>query len=172
MDGVIYDWKWLMKKTLSLTECEATTLLQLSVNHPWRDARTRAAGLLMLAGGTHRTVIEDRLNVSHQSLYNWREAWENKGLLGLIGGHAGGRPAGLSEALITTAVSIAAEEALSLKGIAERIEATHQCTLPVTLETLGKTLKARGFSFKRTRMSLKKNGTRSDLPLARKNLPG
>lgn len=160
-----------MKKKLSLTECEATTLLQLSINHPWRDARTRAAGLLMLAAGEHRTVIGGKLNISHQSIYNWREAWESKGLVGLISGHAGGRPLALPEALIATAVLVASQEALSLKGIAERIEATHQCALPATLETLGKILKARGFSFKRTRMSLKKSGTRSDLPLARKNLP-
>ena len=160
-----------MKKKLSLTECEAITLQQLSINHPWRDARTRAAGLLLLAAGEHRTAIGAKLNVSHQSIYNWHGVWENRGVVGLLSGHAGGRPLALPEALIATAVSVASQEALTLKGIAERIKTAHQCELPCSLETLGKTLKARGFSFKRTRMSLKKSGTRSDLPPARKNLP-
>ena len=159
------------KLSLVLTECEVTTLLQLSINHPWRDARTRAAGLLRLHAAEHPTAIGGQLNVSHQSVYNWRDAWESKGLVGLISGHAGGRPLAMSEAMIATAVSVVTQEALSLKGIAERIEAAHQCKLPCTLETLGKMLKRRGFSFKRTRMSLKKTVTPSDLPPARKNLP-
>ncbi len=56
------------KISLTLSECETETLTQLSINHPWRDARTRAAGLL--------------LGASHQSLYNWRHAWEARGLIG------------------------------------------------------------------------------------------
>jgi transposase len=159
------------KLSLTLTECEANTLVQLSINHPWRDARTRAAGLLKLHAGEHPTAIGATLNVSHQSLYNWRDAWESKGLVGLASGHTGGRPLAMPEDMIVTAVSVASQEALSLKGIAERVEAAHQCKLPCTLETLGKMLKARGFSFKRTRMSLKKTATPSDLPPARKNLP-
>jgi hypothetical protein len=51
---------------------------------------------------------------------------------------------------------VASAEVLTLKGIAQRIAATHQCPLPCSQGTLGKTLKAHGFSFKRTRISLKK----------------
>jgi transposase len=146
------------KLSLSLSECEAKTLLQLSINHPWRDARTRAAGLLCLHAGEHPRAIGNKLNVSHQSIYNWREAWESKGLVGLLGGHVGGRPLALPESMIATAVSVAKQGALSVRGITQRVEAAHQCDLPCTQETLRKMLKRHGLSFKRTRMSLKKPG--------------
>jgi hypothetical protein len=77
-------------------------------------------------------------------------------VVGLIGGHQGGRPLLLSAALIATVVDVASKEALTLKGIAHRVEAIHQCVFPCSLDTLGAALKAQGFSFKRTRWSLKK----------------
>lgn len=43
-----------MKCAVVLTEREETTLQQLSINHPYQDMRTRAADLLMLAGGKMR----------------------------------------------------------------------------------------------------------------------
>lgn len=148
-----------MKIKVTLTECETETLVQMSINHPWRDARTRAAGILMLGAKEHPTAIAQKLGVSHQSLYNWRHDWETLGITGLMGGHAGGRPRALSAEMLATAVTIARTEALTLKGIAERLEAVHQCPLPCSLETLSVRLRASGFSFKRTRLSLKKTGT-------------
>ena len=148
-----------MKIKLTLTECETVTLVQLSINHPWRDARTRAAGLLMLGAREHPAAIAEKLGVSHQSLYNWRHAWEALGITGLLGGHAGGRPRALPVPLLDTAVTVARTEALTLKGIADRVETAHQCLLPCSLATLGTRLRASGFSFKRTRLSLKKTVT-------------
>ena len=145
-----------MKIKLTLSECETETLLNLSINHGWRDARGRGAGMLMLASDVRPKVVAGKLGVSHQSIYNWRHAWEERGLIGLICGHRGGRPPALSAAMIATATEVASTEALTLKGIAQRIETIHQCPLPCSQGTLGKTLKAHGFSFKRTRMSLKK----------------
>ena len=156
-----------MKIKLTLSECESETLLNLSIHHNWRDARVRGAGMLQLASGTHPDVVASKLGVSHQSIYNWRHAWEERGLVGLISGHLGGRPQALSAAMVATAIKVASSEALTLKGIAQRIEATHQCTLPCSLDTLGKTLKAHGFSFKRTRWSLKKSAMRTNSPPAR-----
>ncbi|MFZ2974447.1 MAG: helix-turn-helix domain-containing protein [Ferribacterium limneticum] len=69
------------------TSCE--TLFQLSINHPWRDARLRASGLLMLSKGEHPNAIGQQCGVS-QTIYNWRHAWEQTGFVGLISGHAGG----------------------------------------------------------------------------------
>ncbi len=160
-----------MKIGLTLTECETESLVQMSINHPWRDARMRAAGMLMLGAGAHPTTIAQRLGVSHQSVYNWRHGWELQGITGLMGGHAGGRPRALSAEMLATAITTARTEALTLKGIAERIEAIHQCTLPCSLETLGVRLRSCGFSFKRTRLSLKKTTTRQDSPPASRNLP-
>ena len=156
-----------IKIKLTLSESESETLLNLSIHHDWRDARVRGAGMLQLASGVHPDVVASKLGVSHQSIYNWRHAWEARGLVGLICGHQGGRPQALSAALVATAMEVATSEALTLKGIAQRIETIHQCTLPCSLDTLGKTLKARGFSFKRTRWSLKKSATRKNLPPAR-----
>ena len=111
-----------MKIQLTLSDCEVQTLRQLSRNHHWRDARTRAAGLLDLFAGVHPTKIGERLGVSHQSIYNWRHAWEKHGLTGLISGRAGGRPNVLSPTLIQTAVTVASNEALTLKGISQRVQ--------------------------------------------------
>jgi len=148
-----------MKINLTLTECESETLVQMSINHPWRDARTRAAGMLMLHAKEHPTAIAQKLGVSHQSLYNWRHEWETRGIAGLMGGHTGGRPRLLPAEMLETAITLARTEALTLKGLAERIEAIHHCPLPCSLDILSVRLRASGFSFKRTRLSLKKTGT-------------
>lgn len=59
-----------MKIALTLSPCEAETLFQLSINHPWRDARLRASGLLMLGKGEHPNAIGQQCGVSHQTVYN------------------------------------------------------------------------------------------------------
>jgi transposase len=160
-----------MKIALTLSPCESETLFQLSINHPWRDARLRAAGLLMLSKGEHPTAIGQQCGVSHQSIYNWRHAWEQEGLVGLISGHAGGRPKKLNDAWLATVCELARTEALTLRGLVQRAEAIHGEPFPLSLDRLGVILRQSGFSFKRTRMSLKKAATRNDLPLAPTKLP-
>ena len=144
-----------MKMELTLNDCEVQPLRQLSLNHPWRDARTRASGLLELHGGAHPSQIGERLGVSHQSIYNWSHAWRKHGLIGLLSGHVGGRPPVLSSTLIQTAVTVATKEALTLKGISQRVQEIEGGSIDYSLATLGRALKACGFSFKRTRWSLK-----------------
>jgi len=144
-------------------------LVKLSIDHEWRDARLRAAALLQLAAGEHPNTIAENLGVSHQSIYNWRQAWEEKRMDGLIIGHKGGRPLALPAAMVATAIAVAAQEALTLRRIAQRIEEIHGCPVPCTLETIGNVLKSHGFSFKRTRWSLKKKGIRSDSSLPKRN---
>ncbi|MGB4468068.1 MAG: hypothetical protein WBI41_08500, partial [Azovibrio sp.] len=53
-----------MKINLTLSPCKCETLFQLSVHHPWRDARLRAASLLMLSKGEHRTAVALQCGVS------------------------------------------------------------------------------------------------------------
>lgn len=160
-----------MKIALSLSPGECETLFQLSINHPWRDARLRAAGLLLLSKGEHPTAIAQQCGVSHQSIYNWRHAWEQTGIVGLISGHAGGRPKKLSDAWLATVCELARSEALTLRGLVQRAEAIHGAAFPLSLDRLGVILRQSGFSFKRTRMSLKKAATRNDLPPLPPNLP-
>lgn len=160
-----------MKISLTLCPCERETLFQLSIHHPWRDARLRAAGLLMLSKGEHRTVVAQQCGVSHQTIYNWRHAWETSGIVGLIGGHTGGRPRKLSEPWLATVCELAQTEALTLRGLVQRAEEIHGAPFPLSLDRLGVMLRQSGFSFKRTRMSLKKTVTQNDLPPAATHLP-
>jgi len=146
------------KCRLHLTPEEVVTLEQLALNHPWKDDRTRATGLCRLAGGQKPKVIAESLGLSHQPIYDWLHAWRGRGIVGLLGGHLGGRPPALPSAMLDTAEAIARQEALSLAGIAKAVEAQHQQALPCCLATLANGLRARGLSFKRTRFSLKKNG--------------
>ena len=149
-----------MKCVVELSEAEETTLQQLSINHKHRDTRTRAAGLLMLGRRIKPKVIAEQLSVSGQSVYNWSHAWRDSGVCGLMGGHNGGRPRALSDAMIATALDVARTESLTLAQIAQRVQAIHGEPLPCRIETLGEALKHEGFSFKRNRYALKKSATR------------
>ncbi len=92
-------------------------------------------------------------------------------MVGLIGGHAGGRPRKLSEVWLVTVTELARTEALTLRGLVERAEAIHGAPFPLSLDRLGAILRQSGFSFKRTRMNLKKTATRNNLPPAPKHWP-
>jgi transposase len=152
-----------MKRTVKLSEIERHTLQQLSVNHRHRDIRTRAAGLLLLGSGLSAPKAAARLDVSAQSIYNWSRLWTDHGLCGLLGGHGGGRPRSLSEAMLATAMDVARAQSMTLGEIAKQIEAAHGKPMPCVLETLSVALRREGFSFKRNRFSLKKSGIRKTL---------
>jgi transposase len=152
-----------MKCKLMLVDVEKLTLEQLSVNHRHRDIRTRAAALVLMSNGVSAPKAAQRLGVSVQSPYNWVRAWLAEGIVGLLGGHGGGRPRALSEAMVATAVQAANAESLTLTQIAQRVEAIHG-ELPCRIATLGMALKREGFTFKRNRFSLKKNATKRSSP--------
>lgn len=152
-----------MKCKLMLTDVEKQTLEQLGVNHRHRDIRTRAAVLALMSNGVSAPKAAQRLGVSVQSPYNWVRAWQADGIVGLLGGHGGGRPRALSEAMVTTAVQAASAESLTLTQIAQRVEASHG-ELPCRIATLGMALKREGFTFKRNRFSLKKSATKRNSP--------
>jgi len=147
-----------MKCVVELSEAEKITLQQLSINHKHRDIRTRAAGLLMLGRKIKPKAIAEQLGVSGQSVYNWSHAWRDSGVCGLTGGHCGGRPPALSDAMIATEREVARAEPLTLVQIAQRVQAIRAEPLPCRIETLGEALKREGFSFKRNRYALKKSG--------------
>jgi transposase len=152
-----------MKCVVELTEAEDQTLQQLSVNHRHRDARTRAAGVLLLGRRVKLTEIASKLGVSGQSVYNWAHAWREHGVCGLLTGHKGGRPRALSEGMLATATEVARTESMTLGQIARHIEVVHGEPMPCALETLSVALRREGFSFKRNRFSLKKSATRKTL---------
>lgn len=147
-----------MKCLIDLSETEDKTLQQLSINHKHRDIRTRAVGVMLLGRKTKLSEIAATLGVSGP-LYNWATAWHALSLCGLLVGHKGGRPRALSEDMIATAAEAARSESMTLKQIAQQIEAIHEVPLPCGLDTLSVALKRVGFSYKRGRYSLKKNET-------------
>jgi transposase len=146
-----------MKCVVVLKAVEEVTLQQMSINHRHRGTRTRAAGLLMLGRGLKARAIAAQLGVSGQSVYNWSHAWRERGICGLMGAHNGGRHALLTEAQIAVALEIARAEALTLGGIAQRVEAALNEPLPCKIETLGEALK-------RNRYALKKSATKKRSP--------
>jgi transposase len=146
---------------LSLSAEEMETLSQLSVNHKWADVRKRASGLLLIAQGVHTSEVMKRLGVGQTSQYNWLRSWNTLGIVGLLTGHAGGRPAKLTEKWIKTCVKLSQEHALSAAQIAQQASQIHGEPFPNSLSSLRGHLKNNGLSYKRTRMSLKKKGSSS-----------
>ena len=102
-------------------------------------------------------IIAEQLGVSDKSVYNWAHARHDGGACALMGGHNGGRPRALSEAMVATALEIARAEPLTLGQIAQRVQEIRGEVLPCRIETLGEALKREGFSFKRNRYALKKS---------------
>ncbi|KVD59120.1 transposase [Burkholderia ubonensis] len=139
----------------------------MSINHPYQDMRTRAAALLMLAGGKLRPMaVGAKLGVSGQSVYNWAHTWRDQGVIGLLIkiGHKGGRPRALSDEMIAAVVRMASTEPLTREQIVQRLEAEFGALPFGHLDTLSVALKREGFTFKRNRLSLKKSATRRHSP--------
>lgn len=80
----------------------------------------RASGLLMLSKGEHPTAIGQQYGVSDQTIYNWRHAYEQAVLVGLISGHADALPRKLNEALLANVCELVRTEVLTLSGVVQR----------------------------------------------------
>ena len=145
-----------MKFLVKLTTEQRLTLQQLAVNHQHRDIRTRAMGLLRLSRLNDPAHVAQEIGVSQTSVYNWARAWRERGICGLLGGHAGGRPKALPDDMVATAIHAACAESMTLPKIAKQVEAVHGTPLPCTFQTLSSALKAAGLTYKRARYSLKK----------------
>lgn len=158
-----FEWFSPMSLRIELTPAERLTLEELSRNHPYTDFRRRALGVLALNKGHGPKQVADILGVTAQSVYNWENAWSGRGLMGLLNGHKGGRPAKLTDAMLDTAEAVARGEPCPLREIARRVKEAHPEAEDFSLDRLAVGLKARGLSFKRTRLSLKKSrhGTNS-----------
>lgn len=141
-----------------LTVEETITLNEMASHHPYGNFRTRALGLLAVNDGEPVVVIAKILRIHTLTIYRWAEAWRTDGLVGLLGGHAGGRPSSLKDEWLDSAEHIARETPLTLREIAVRLNELHPEFDPTKdLRPLAQGLKQRGLSFKRTRLSLKKD---------------
>ena len=120
-----------------------------------------AAGLPVtaLAKGYGTTVVSDILNVTSQSVRNWAQWWEVDGIVGILDGHKGGRPAKLTAEMLETGKNCACAQPMTLHEIAAEIRAANPAAQAFSLGRLAIGLKACGMSFKRTRLALKENAT-------------
>jgi transposase len=149
---------------LNLDEEARMALEDLAAHHRHGDVRQRARGLLALAKGHSTTVVSEVLGVTSQSVRNWARWWQERGLDGIMVGHKGGRPAKLTAAMLETGKNCACEHPMTLREIAAAISAAHPEAQSFSLGRLAIGLKARGMSFKRTRLGLKKNATPKPSP--------
>jgi len=79
----------------------------MATHHPFVDFRPRALGLLALGDGIPVCDIAHILRTSQQTIYQWCPTWKRTGVAGILGGHTGGRPPVLTEAMGDTAVTAA-----------------------------------------------------------------
>jgi len=150
---------------LKLDEEARMTLEEVAAHHRHADIRRRARGLLALGKGHGTTVVSEVLGVTSQSVRNWAHWWGKKGVSGILDGHKGGRPAKLTAEMLETGKQLACEQPMALREIAAGIRAAHPEAPSFSLDRLAIGLKARGLSFKRTRLGLKKNATPRPSPL-------
>lgn len=139
-----------------LTAVEEEPLKEMSAHHNYGSFRLRARGILSLNAGHKPQLIGEVLGVSLATVHNWWRWWDALGLMGLLGGYKGGAPFKLTAPLLDTAEEIARAEALTLGMIKERVLKRHPEAPDFSLDRLSIGLRARGLSFKRTRLSLKK----------------
>jgi transposase len=140
-----------------LTPVEVQTLEDMAKNHRHGDFRRRALGVLALNDGRSALEVSELLRVSDQPVYNWAKAWRERGLAGLLTGHQGGAPVKLSAPLLDMAADIARQQPMTLGKIAQELKRRCADVPEYSLSRLSAGLKARGLSFKRNRLSLKKS---------------
>jgi hypothetical protein len=69
-----------MNPKIELAEAERRTLEELSRNHPFRDYRFLALGVLALGKCHGLKLVSDILGVTAQSVRNWAKGWRKAGL--------------------------------------------------------------------------------------------
>lgn len=141
-----------------LTAVERVTLEEMGAHHHYAAFRLRAKGILSLDAGYKPAIVAAILGKSPQSVYNWAKKWREVGLAGILDGNKGSPPTKLTPAMLDTAEAVAAQAALTLDEIKRRVRAEHPQAPDFSVRRLSAGLKMRGWSFKRTRLSLKKTG--------------
>lgn len=145
------------KLILPLTAEELLKLEEMIRSHRFDDYRLKARGILAIAGEHKVKAIAQILGMSEKSVYNWAKWWREERFDGLFDGHKGGRPPKLTAELVAYAVEVATAQALTLAGIKKRVLERYPLAPDFSLYRLAVRLKEHQMSFKRCRLSLKKN---------------
>ena len=139
-----------------LTEVDRITLEEMGARHRYAAFRLRAKGILSLNARHKPALIAVILGKTPQSVYNWAKWWREDGLVCILDGNKGSPPTKLTPAMLDTAEAVARQAALTLEEIKRRVCVEHPQAPDFSVGCLSAGLKGRGWSFKRTRLSLKK----------------
>lgn len=139
-----------------LTIPEVISLEEMGAHHHYPSFRLRAKGILALNAGHKPIVIASILGTTLQSVHNWARRWRAAGLAGILNGNKGGAPTKLTEAMLDSAAAFAKGTSATLKQIKRHVQEQYPDAPDFSLRLLSAGLQMRGYSYKRTRMSLKK----------------
>ncbi len=140
---------------------EVSILESMAQHHHHANFRPRALGLLALHEGESPKNVSKILRMSAQMVYEWASRWRERGILGILGGNIGGPPRKLTHEMLDYAAEVARQEPMTLAKIAVKVKDRFPDARPFSEDRLSAGLRARGLSFKRTRLSLEKNGAKS-----------
>lgn len=142
-----------MRLRLKLSREERGTLHEMSIFHPHARTRMRAQGMFRLAQGLTLQQVADEFEVHLNSVENWRQRWDEFGLVGLFEGRHTGRPRKLSGEK-QRELGALARDAGGKAGSIQR-EWKRAAHTPLSLSGIKAYLTCIGFRYKRYRLSLK-----------------
>lgn len=142
-----------MRLRLKLSGEERRTLREMGIYHPHARTRMRAQGMYRLAQGLTLQQVADEFEVHLNSVENWRQRWDEFGLVGLFEGRHTGRPPKLSEEERRQLGDLAGDAG----GTARTLQHQWECArhTPLSRNSIKGYLKAMRFRYKRYRLSLK-----------------
>ena len=140
-------------KAVILSEVERATLTQMARYHPKWYARRRAQTVLLLGAGCSLSEVASRQDIDKDTVAFHRDAWLERGLVGLRDLPRDGRPRQLFLAEEASLCQWATQEALTARDLQSRLAAEHE--KQVSVAVIKAALVRNGFVWKRTRYSLK-----------------
>ena len=146
---------------IELTESERESLRAiLKKGTDWRE-RHRAETIVLLAGGHSVQAVAEQQGLCGEAVRMRRRNWLKSGLASLPDRPRSGAPSKLTDEHRRHVGLWVESEALSSREVLTRLERDYGVVIGRT--TLRTELRRLGYVWKRTRYSLKKNGTRSGL---------
>lgn len=144
----------MVKKQVEVSEEERKVLEDGARSRSDLRRRDRSQTILLLDEGIPSREVARQLGVALLTVYERRNRWRAKGLLSLHDAPRSGSPGRLSEEMLAGLKRWATEEALSARALLSRLQA--EFGIQVHPNTIKNAMKRIGFTWKRTRHSVKK----------------
>ena len=142
-----------LAKAVQLSEVERNTLEQMARHHRIWRSRLRAQTVLLLEEGLSLSEVASRQDIDKDTVAFHRDAWLERGVVGLRDRPRQGRPRQLLETEEACLCEWATTEALSARDLQSRLVTVHE--KEVSVAVVKAALIRNGFVWKRTRYSLK-----------------